>query len=259
MPEWPRSQLIWPIGFIALATIVTPGAAHGEPLDEPATDSIFPRGVVDLPLEGFHPAVFVAPDRTVGSALSWPLTVVLHGNFDRPEWECEIWAKAARSRGWLLCPRGVPRQDVSPRLDRWTYRGRALIAREIVGGVAALERRFPGKVRRDDALLVGFSLGANIAPRLLAMKGLPFRGVVLAEGGLSVTADLARGAARRGVRRVVHLCGEQTICPARARTLLPFWRRAKVAARVLVMEGVGHGYPTDFDDLASRALAAVGP
>jgi hypothetical protein len=83
--------------------------------------------------------------------------------------------------------------------------------------------------------------------------------VVLAEGGLGVTAEQAGRAARRGVARVLHLCGEQTICPARARTLLPLWRRARVAAAVMVMPGVGHAYPTDFDALSRRALSAITP
>ena len=155
----------------------------------------------------------------------------------------------------MLCPRGYPRTDVSKAADRWTYHGRAKLAREVEAAVSALETRFPGKVRRDDAWLVGFSLGANMTPRLLPMKVLAFTSVVLAEGGFGITVPLARTAAARGVKRVVYVCGERTYCPRRSRQLVKVWRQGHIpGVKTVVMPGVGHGYPADFDPIGQQVL-----
>lgn len=232
-----------------IAALVVPAAVFAE-------QRSLPSGLEALDLPGGHrPAVFAAPDRTTPPP--WPLAVVLHGNYDRPEWECDLWAPLLRSNRWVLCPRGVPRADANRALDRWTYRGRGLLGREIEAAVAALESRFPGEVRRDDALLVGFSLGANMTPRLLLDKVLPFRSVVLVEGGFGVTTPLARTARARGVERVVYLCGARTACPGRARGLVKTWRAGRIPAEVIVMPKVGHGYPEVFEPVGRRALKAL--
>lgn len=208
--------------------------------------------MIQVTLEGFNPVVFVTPARETTRPA--PLTVVVHGNFDRPEWECELWRGAAASLGWMLCPRGYPRTDVDPRLDRWTYQGRTKLAEELRTGVAKLRELYPDQVTLDGAILVGFSLGANMAPRLVAMKVLPFRAMVLGEGGFQVTDSIASAAARSGIERVVYLCGERTICRGRAKSLERVWRRARVQTSTVVMPGVGHGYPDDFGELSRQVF-----
>jgi hypothetical protein len=48
----------------------------------------FPTEPTPLAVEGWRAASHVGPD--VAEAWPQPVTIVLHGNFDRPEWECEV-------------------------------------------------------------------------------------------------------------------------------------------------------------------------
>ncbi|NMC69377.1 MAG: hypothetical protein GYA57_04825, partial [Myxococcales bacterium] len=75
--------------------------------------------------------------------------------------------------------------------------------------------------------------------------------------GFAATAADARAAREAGVERVVYVCGERTECPERAEAARGRWERAGVAVERLVMEGVGHAYPDDFDALAERVFAAL--
>ncbi len=208
--------------------------------------------VLEVPLEGFNPMVYVEPRSNVASPA--PLVVVLHGNFDRPEWECDTWREEASKLGWLLCPRGYPRGDVDPSLDRWTYHGRGKLAVEITRGVEKLQEMYPGRISLDEAVLIGLSLGANMAPRLASMKILPFRALILVEGGYQVDDGIARSAARKGIERVVYVCGEHTPCPRRVGTLERIWKRAGVVPLSLIMAGAGHEYGSNFDATAREVL-----
>src|SRR5262245_9947598 len=81
-----------------------------------AVDGGFGRAVVSLPL---------------GSTGKRPVVIAAHGNYDRPEWQCEVWRGIVRNRGFVLCPRGVPRPDSPSRTDiRFTYRNQPLLWRE---------------------------------------------------------------------------------------------------------------------------------
>lgn len=215
-----------------------------------------PEGVVELPVEGFNPAAYVAPDQSTPPP--WPLIVILHGNFDRPEWQCQTWSNEGRSRGWILCPRGYPRDDAPAEYDRWTYQGRGKLARELAAGVAALKAAHPDLVREDEAMLIGFSLGAHMAPRFISTKVLGFNTLVLAEGGYQVTQEVARSARRQGIEKVVYLCGEKTACAMRAKQLNRFFKRAGVEAQTIVMPGVGHGYPDDVEPIAQQTFHVLG-
>jgi dienelactone hydrolase len=233
-----------------------PARTAAAPIDAGPQKLALPEGVVELPLEGFNPAAYVAPDQSTPPP--WPLIVILHGNFDRPEWQCQTWAKEGRSRGWILCPRGYPREDAPAEYDRWTYKGRGNLSKELSAGVAALKTAHPELVRDDDAILIGFSLGAHMAPRFVSTKVLGFRYLVLAEGGYQVTQDVARSTRRHGIEKVVYLCGEKTACAMRAKGLNRFFKRAGIEAQTIVMPGVGHGYPDDVEPITRQTFEALG-
>ncbi len=206
----------------------------------------------DLAVDGFEPAVVVPPDGS--SASPARLVVVLHGNFDRPEWECATWRAAARE-DWLLCPRGVPREDADPALDRWTYRTAHDVAEETAAAVEALRAARPGEVREDGAVLIGFSLGAHMAWRVVESRRAPvFELVVFGEGGYFVEADSARKAVDRGVRKVLFLCGELTRCTASIEQAERRWRSGGAAVERIVMPGTAHAYAADFEPFARRVL-----
>jgi pimeloyl-ACP methyl ester carboxylesterase len=185
------------------------------------------------------------------------VVLILHGNFDRPEWECAWWQRAGRAHGWLLCPRGVPRPGAPRHLDRWTYPSAGAVARETHAALDRLHQRFPATAREDRALLIGFSLGAILAGRVLQQSRLRFRAAVLVEGGARVDFARMRLARERGLERVAYLCGERSACRRRVPRARRRWRRAGVASRLWIMPGVGHGYSDDFDPLAREVLRWV--
>lgn len=189
-----------------------------------------------LPVAGFAPAEHVPAE---GRA-SRPVVVILHGNFDRPEWECEAWAPIVAGRAFVLCPRGVPRRD-APGLDRWEFAGRPALVREVAAGREALRARYPGRVDDGPDLWVGFSLGAiHLAP---LARGAPatYSRIILVEGGLDGwdRRTIGRFVAGGG-RRIGFACGREG-CQRRAQALSTWLDAAGGGGRV-AFAPIGHNF-----------------
>jgi hypothetical protein len=235
---------------------VAPDAGEKRVREELPPASEHPRRPAPLPVPGFRDASHVGPAEPGG----WPrpVTVVLHGNFDRPEWECETWREVAAWRGFVLCPRGVPTPWASPREDRWTYRGgAAAVQREIAAGLAALDERYPGRVDREGSVLAGFSLGAILAPSIAAENPGAYPVLFLVEGGeKGLGGDWPRRLRAAGVKGV----GLAMSAPGRrraAREALPGFGRAGIDAIFVDMEGAGHNYRGDFGATGRAALESL--
>jgi pimeloyl-ACP methyl ester carboxylesterase len=182
---------------------------------------------------------------------------VLHGNFDRPEWECAIWSEAAAFHGFVLCPRGVRTPWATRAEDRWTYKGAARVAAEIEAALAALEARYPGRVTRAGLALAGFSLGAILAPDLAAASPGKYSTLFLVEGGVE-KIDPRRSAALR--RAGVGGIGLAMSAPGRRRAAIaaiPVLRADGIRAIFVDMNGSGHGYSADFGTTGAAALRAL--
>ena len=232
---------------------VTPPAA-AEPAPLPAAPPP-PNGPEPLEVPGFAPASHVGPS---GDA-AWPrpVVVVLHGNFDRPEWECDMWAEVASFHGFVLCPRGVRTPWASLEEDRWTYKGAARVEAEIEAGLAALEARYPGRATREGMVLVGFSLGAILAPALVESSPGKYAHLFLVEGGIE-KLDGKRIALLR--RKGVTGVGLAMSAPGRRRlanAAIPVLHAAGIRAIFVDMKGAGHGYSTDFATTGAAAMHAL--
>lgn len=111
------------------------------------------------------------------------------------------------ARGWpfVLCPWGLPaaaevKQAVTLSSPDYTER-------EIGAGLAALRARFGAYSSDGQPLLVGWSLGADVAVELAGSKAQRFERVALGEGAYGKLDD--RTALRlhaAGVQRVLLLC-----------------------------------------------------
>jgi len=145
-------------------------------------------GGLPLPVPGFRPAVVVPPRSSTGRR---PVVVALHGNFDRPEWNCDLLPTLAEGRAWLLCIRGIPRRDTPPSWNRWTYLGRKRVMAEIDAALAALRARYPGRVDDGPLLLAGFSLGAIYSARFAVARPKRFPLLYLVEGSHKVWSPQA--------------------------------------------------------------------
>ena len=72
-------------------------AAEGQPA--------IPREATPLPVRGYNDASHVGPagdEKSPGGEGARPLVVVLHGNYDRPEWECDLWSELTAREAWVL-------------------------------------------------------------------------------------------------------------------------------------------------------------
>jgi pimeloyl-ACP methyl ester carboxylesterase len=206
----------------------------------PSLAAAAPLERLDVP--GFLRAVVVAPSSRTPSA---PVAVALHGNFDRPSWQCEQWRQAV-GNSWLLCPRGVARRD-APGMRRFTYRSAGRVEKEIGAAMQALSKRAQrqkgsAKIARWPRLLLGFSLGATHGSRLAVRYPARFSRVVLLEGGHTIwTAARCRAFRKAGGRAVVFGCGTRW-CARRSRQICLRLRRAKVFCRFFYAPGLGHSY-----------------
>jgi len=194
---------------------------------------------VTLEVAGFGTAVVSVPTSTKRPR---PVVLALHGNYDRPEWQCSVWREVVRGRAFVLCPRGIPRRGAAAAADRWEYASARAMKSEVEAGVAALRARFGQFIADGPLVFIGFSLGAGYgAPLVQAQPDLYPRAVFI-EGGLSAwSATTAKRFATAGGQKLILACG-QAGCLAQAKQLGPALTRAGLDTRVGGSARAGHTY-----------------
>ncbi len=205
--------------------------------------------LVSVPVKGFRDAVVSVP---TGASEPRPVAVALHGNFDRPEWQCEVMREITDAYAFVLCPRGIRRSDVPKSWDRWEYGALATVKQELAAGLAALEARFAGYVAEGSIVLTGFSLGAILGRPIVRDDPARFSRVVFTEGGADGW-DFRRFKERGGLR-VVFACA-QAGCPQNRRAVARQAERFGVEVHVADGGNVGHTY----DGPVARAIKAEWP
>jgi predicted esterase len=244
----------------ASSSAPTSSAVHlSSPLDPeppPASDAAklppLTAGAALTPLvvQNHRDAIVSLP---VGATERRPLVLALHGNFDRPEWQCAVWRDVTRGYPFILCPRGVPRRDAPQSLDRWTYGKSGDVRREIDAALAALRDRFGDYIAPGPIIYIGFSLGAILGVGIVAGDAERFPRAVLIEGGQSGwTQTRAKSYAASGGRRVLFACGQKS-CQAEAKGTERLLGRAGVETRSVYGGEVGHAYDGPVADEVARA------
>jgi predicted esterase len=192
-----------------------------------------------LPVEGYAEAVVSLPSGATGPR---PVLVAAHGNYDTPEWQCRVWREAVGARGFVLCPRGVPRRDSPSRDDvRYEYASGAALERELDAALAALGRAYEGYVDGEAIVYTGFSLGANMGSAIIRKRPGRFPRAVLIEGGSTWAPGAAAAYAKGGGARVLWACGQPGCVQASERSAASFVK-AGGEARVVYAKGAGHTY-----------------
>ncbi|MBN2716717.1 MAG: hypothetical protein JXX14_12765 [Deltaproteobacteria bacterium] len=225
-----------------------------DPIGDSSAGSLFPvlTAPQRLSVPGFNDASFVTPSTESNTPM--PVVIVLHGNFDRPEWQCEMWRDVASWYGWVLCPRGVRTPYATLEEDRWTYRGGAgQVSKEMNAALIALQNRFPGAISLEGTVLVGFSLGAILLPEIVQLQPGEFETVFIIEGGIKQMERYLQGMKRNGVNRI----GLAMSTPANRSKIPVLQKRIKKTGIISVyvdMGGAGHNYRSDFDETGNEAL-----
>ncbi|XYH99036.1 hypothetical protein ACMHYB_04520 [Sorangium sp. So ce1128] len=210
---------------------------------------------VELAVEGFPSAVVSVP---IGATARRPVLIASHGNYDRPEWQCQVWRGIAGDSAFILCPRGVARSDSPSASDvRFTYESNARLEQEIDAGLAALRARFPEHVDPGAVLYTGFSLGAIMGSAIAARRPALFPRLVLVEGGHDRwTPATAKAFAEGGGQRVLFVCA-QAGCGAAASAAAARLEKAGVLTRVVRGKEAGHRYDGPVAEETQRALGWI--
>ena len=219
-----------------------------DPLEEPSP-------FVDLAVPGYQPSVLVVP---VGATTPRPVLVVGHGNYDRPEWECHVWRYVTRDGMFVLCPRGIERDDI-PRDERprFTYRDGIALADEANAGLAALRARYPQHVAAGPVVYAGFSLGAIFGAGVCARLEPGVSHAALIEGGYDAwTTSRIRAFRERGGARVLFGSGQSTNHAA-ARRATAHFAGTGVEADVVHAPGAGHSYGAGFAPLLREGFTRL--
>lgn len=207
--------------------------------------------LVDLPVEGYGDAVVAVPE---SAPRARPLLVATHGNYDRPNWQCEEWRRVVGTRAFVLCPRGEARSDSPSRSDvRFTYASNEKLERELEAAIKALEERFAPHVDTKDVVYTGFSLGAIQGAKIAARNPERYPRLVLVEGGYDRwTAESAKAFAKAG-KRVLFVCGQKG-CQLTAAQSVKLLERAGAQGRTLLADGMGHSYGGAMNELVAENL-----
>lgn len=234
-----------------IATGSDAGALPGEAAAAEEPRGLAPlRGdaeLVGLPVAGFRDAVVSLP---LGATTKKPVVLALHGNFDRPEWQCEVWRGIVQNTAFVLCPRGTPRADAAG-LDRWEYGSRAKTREELLAALASLRERYVEHVADGPVVFTGFSLGAILGVGIVQSDPQRFARVVLTEGGQrGWSRATAKTFKAGGGERVLFACG-QAGCVQNSKSLVAQLEKEAVPARVVSGGKVGHTY----DGAVARAIA----
>lgn len=210
---------------------------------------------IQLAVSGFRDAVVSVP---LGARTPRPILVALHGNFDRPEWQCETWRDITKGYSFVLCPRGIPRRDVPAQSDCWEYGSMDQTDRELEAGLLALRDRFGQYIAAGPVLFTGFSLGAILGVGILKRHPGKYGPIVFSEGGnegwsMATVKKIVPQTDDAGTflpLRLLYACG-QTDCLSKSKATGKLIERAGGQVRVVSGGNVGHMY----DGPVAQAIA----
>ena len=194
-----------------------------------------------LEVPGFSDAYYVRPPTKARR----PIILYLHGRGGNPLEDCRKWARAARPFGWVVCPQGPGRTESGGR----TWNNDVETAKRIIHAtVAALQEKYPGRVRSRGDILVGFSEGAFIAQQVGASDPKHWnRWLILAANDrywMGSSPQLLEQN-RAKIHRVYLLTGEDDQVAENTKRAGEMLKGAHIRVRVKIEPGLGHEVPAD--------------
>jgi len=210
----------------------------------------------DLALDAGRPVYYALPrERPL------PLRLIghLHGMCGPPPYACGKWIGAGTDVGMMVCPTGNARCGDSPvgpaswEAPTWAE----LVERmdeDLETSVAKVQGKRPGSIRRDGAVLTGYSRGAYAAPTIARRHPRRWPYLVLIEA--NVTLSVASLSAS-GVRAVALVAGELGTELAGMEKTQRELERDGFPSKLIVMRRTGHPYGEDMEYVMHDALAFV--
>ena len=132
--------------------------------------------LIDLEVPGFGSAKLAVP---VTAREPRRIVIALHGAADRPEWACGAYRGIVGGKPFVLCPRGVKRNDLSASADRYSFGSGDDTARELRAALTALKSRYGVYVAPGPVLLGGFEVGADHAAEIALQEPAFFARLLL--------------------------------------------------------------------------------
>ena len=175
-----------------------------------------------------------------------PIVLGVHGASDTPEAACAAWSDAVAAWAFVVCPRGVIWHG------HLVWGAPSMLAERADRALAAVRARYGQHVDDGPVVYGGFSQGATLAPRVVALRpGLYTTAILVEAGHTEFDAGAAVDHLRAGgVARVVVSCSSRP-CVALAERIQ---RRAAGSAIAITLNDGGIGRGHYFDALMSRTL-----
>jgi predicted esterase len=229
-----------PSDLLRVSTTPRSMAEHGTPKAGPPIKTLSAPGpMADLEVPGHGSAVVSLP---LGATSPRPVLVATHGNFDKPEWTCNMWRSVVENRGFVVCPRGMKHPGSPPGDPHHRYASNAALEREIHAALDALKVRYSDFVAPGPVVYAGFSQGAIMGAPIISRNPSLFTRAVLIEGGYDrMSPGVVRSFAKGGGERVLFACG-QALCERLAGESARALGKLGVEARVVHGKGEGHSY-----------------
>lgn len=233
----------------ALARSTTrPRAPDPKLLEKPKLERTpIPTGPVKLDAPAGSNHVLLYPPKNAD--VKRPVTVMLHGMCDEPEYECPHFASSTTGQSWLVCPRANLRCEGGGSI--WSADKR--LGQTIEDGIARVDAEYAGAVDGEQGrTLIGFSLGAIRGMDIAHAGDGKYRSAILI--GAKIYPD-AKRLRKAGVQRLVLAAGEHDMMKwhmvAQTKKLI----RQGYPAAFMSMGKIGHAFPRDLGERMERALA----
>jgi hypothetical protein len=165
---------------------------------------------------------------------------------------------AGTAAGAMVCPTGNARCGDSPNgPPSWEAPSwKELVAamdHDLEASIAKVSAKHPGAIRREGAVLTGYSRGAYAAAPIARMHPGRWPYLVLIEANVPLSAD---GLKKAGVRAVALVAGERGTEIAGETKTVAALEAAGFPAKLFVMPKTGHLY-ADMERVMTEALAFV--
>jgi predicted esterase len=174
-----------------------------------------------------------------------PILMYLHGKGGNPFEDCRKWARVASQFGWVVCPQGPSEWGGGAR----AWNNDPETAKKIIDAtVAALRKKYKGRVRTRGNILIGFSEGAFIAQHVGLRDPAHWnRWLILAANDRYWFGDAPQLLEnnRSKIRRVYLLTGENDMVAENTKRAGEMLKDARISVRVQIMPGMGHEVPAD--------------